>query len=151
LLGAEADLGYAGISGSRSFFSIAYHNPYAQTVDSNWLTTFRGRFGFVNGTWHRYVTGGLAVANVSSTDRFIGEHGVGPVNGSADQIRAGWTAGTGVEWAFAPQWTGRLEYLFVDLATASDVAIGTVTGAVINHNHSLTENIVRVGVNFRFN
>jgi outer membrane immunogenic protein len=150
-LGAEADFGYAGISASRSFTSITYHNPYAQSVSSNWLTTFRGRLGFVNGTWLGYFTGGIAVANVSSTDRFIGEHGVGPVNGSADQIRAGLTAGMGVEWAFAPKWTGKLEYLFVDLATASDVAVGTVTGAVINHDHSLTENIVRAGVNFRFN
>ena len=58
--------------------------------------------------------------------------------------------GAGVEWAFAPQWTTKLEYLYVDLATASDVSIGTVTGAVIDHDHSLTENIVRVGVNFRF-
>ena len=71
-------------------------------------------------------------------------------NGSADQVRAGGTVGTGVEWAFAPQWTAKLEYLYVDLATASDVAIGTVTGAVIDHDHRLTENIVRVGVNFRF-
>jgi outer membrane immunogenic protein len=150
VLGAEADFGYAGISGSRSFTSIENHNPYAQMVDSNWLATFRGRLGFVNGTWLGYVTGGLAVANVSSTDRFIGEHGVGPVNGSADQVRAGWTAGVGAEWAFARQWTAKLEYLYVDLATASDVAVGPVTGAVIDHDHSLTENIVRVGANFRF-
>jgi opacity protein-like surface antigen len=77
LLGAEADLGYTGISGSRSFLSIRYHNPYAQMIDSKWLTTFRGRLGFVDGMWLGYVTGGLAVANVSSTDRFIGEHGAG--------------------------------------------------------------------------
>jgi opacity protein-like surface antigen len=49
-----------------------------------------------------------------------------------------------------PQWTARFEYLYVDLATASDVAIGTVTGAVIDHDHHLTENVLRVGVNFRF-
>jgi outer membrane immunogenic protein len=67
LFGAEVDFGYAGISGSRSFTSIRYHNPYAQTLESNWLATFRGRFGFVNGTWLGYLTGGIAVANVSST------------------------------------------------------------------------------------
>jgi outer membrane immunogenic protein len=150
VLGAEADFGYAGISGSRSFTSIEYHNPYAQMVDSKWLSTFRGRLGFASGTWLGYITGGLAVANVSTTDRFIGEHGVGAINGSADQVRAGWTAGAGVEWAFARQWTAKLEYLYVDLATASDVAVGPVTGAVIDHDHSLTENIVRVGANFRF-
>jgi outer membrane immunogenic protein len=148
VLGAEADFGYAGISGSRSIISIENQNPYAQMVDSNWLATFRGRLGFVNGTWLGYVTGGFAMANVSTTDRFIGEHGVGAINGSADQVRSGWTAGAGVEWAFARQWTAKLEYLYVDLATASDVAVGT---AVIDHDHSLTENIVRVGVNFRFN
>jgi outer membrane immunogenic protein len=150
LLGAEADLGYTGISGSRSFFSIRYHNPYAQTIDSKWLTTFRGRFGFVDGTWLGYATGGLAVANVSSTDRFIGEHGVGPINGSADQARAGWTAGVGIERAFGPQWTGRFEYLHVGLGATTDMAIGTIKPAVINHDHSLTEDIVRAAIDFRF-
>jgi outer membrane immunogenic protein len=89
VLGAEGDVNYVGVSGSRSFMSLRFHNPYAQTVDSNWLTTFRGRLGLVNGPWLGYVTAGIAVANVSSTDRFVGEHGVGPVNGSADQVRAG--------------------------------------------------------------
>jgi outer membrane immunogenic protein len=90
------------------------------------------------------------VANVSSTDRFIGEHGVGPVNGSADQARAGWTAGVGIERAFGPQWTGRLEYLHVGLGATTDMAIGTIKPAVINHDHSLTEDIVRAAIDFRF-
>jgi len=32
---------------------------------------------------------------------------------------AGWTAGVGLEYAFAPNWTAKAEYLFVDLANAS--------------------------------
>jgi opacity protein-like surface antigen len=31
----------------------------------------------------------------------------------------GWTAGVGLEYAFAPTWTAKAEYLFVDLANAS--------------------------------
>ena len=97
-------------------------------VSSNWLTTFRGRLGFVNGSWLGYVTGGVAVANVSSTDLFIGRHGAVRSMGHGSSPRRR-DVGTGVEWAFAP-----LEYLYVDLATPV-IAIGmlarsstTITG-----------------------
>jgi outer membrane immunogenic protein len=35
------------------------------------------------------------------------------------QTRVGWTAGAGVEWAFADNWTAKLEYLYVDLGHSS--------------------------------
>ena len=29
----------------------------------------------------------------------------------------GWTAGGGVEWMFAPHWSAKVEYLYVDLSS----------------------------------
>jgi outer membrane immunogenic protein len=31
----------------------------------------------------------------------------------------GWTAGAGIEWAFADNWTAKVEYLFVDLGNST--------------------------------
>jgi opacity protein-like surface antigen len=60
---------------------------------------------------------------------------------------AGWTAGVGLEYAFAPNWTAKAEYLFVDLANAS---CGFANCGGTNTTVSLNENIIRAGVNFKF-
>ena len=73
------------------------------------------------------------------------------------QTRTGWVAGGGVEWA---AWTSprssvtlKLEYLYVDLGTASyfssPVPLGA--GVIATRNVSLTNNIIRAGVNWKFN
>ena len=73
---------------------------------STWLATVRGRAGWA---WDRvlfYGTGGAAFGNVQAG-------GIGGPFDSATQT--GWTAGAGVEWAFLPNWTAKVEYLYVDL------------------------------------
>src|ERR1700675_1479467 len=39
--GLEADLQYTGVDGTRSVISQAFLNPYAQSVDSHWVSTTR--------------------------------------------------------------------------------------------------------------
>ena len=63
--------------------------------------------------------------------------------------RAGWTAGAGVETAFAPHWTAKIEYLYVDLGNTKFNTINL--GAASNRSSvPLTDNIVRVGLNWRW-
>jgi outer membrane immunogenic protein len=85
-----------------------------------------------------YGTGGAAFANVQA--------GAGALPFSSS-TQTGWTAGAGVEYAFAPNWTAKVEYLFVDLQNASCPvgSCGSTTTTV-----SLNENIIRGGVNFKF-
>ena len=76
--------------------------------------------------WLLYGTGGLAVAHVGYNDNFLGLHGVGPINSSVDYTAVGWTAGGGAEWAFAPHWSVKIEYLFVDLGSQTDSATNAI-------------------------
>ena len=73
----------------------------------------------------------------------------------------GWTVGAGLEWAFADNWTAKVEYLFVDLAQNAACNHGYSCGyeAALDAMHSaanannvvkLNENIIRVGVNFKW-
>ena len=106
---------------------------------SNWLATVRGRAGWA---WNRvlfYGTGGAAFANVQA--------GAGALPFSSS-TEAGWTAGVGVEYAFAPNWTAKVEYLFVDLANAS--CGFDQLRRHLNTTVSLNENIIRAGINFKF-
>ena len=66
----------------------------------------------------------------------------GATNSFAGASKAGWTAGAGVEVAFADNWTARIEYLFVDLENAS---VGTPTTTV-----TFDASMVRLGVDYKF-
>jgi outer membrane immunogenic protein len=70
--------------------------------------------------------------------------------------QSGWTAGAGLEWAFADNWTAKVEYLYVNLgngsvncATAACLLVSG--GPPIPVSVGLTENLFRAGVNFKFN
>src|SRR5438477_579667 len=54
----------------------------------------------------------------------------------------GWTAGVGAEFGFAPNWSAKIEYLYVDLARSNFV----ITGA----SHGLSFGTLRAGVNYHF-
>ena len=66
----------------------------------------RGRAGYAFDRVLFYGTGGAAFGNVQG----------GPVGGPFDSgTQIGWTAGAGVEFAFTPNITANVEYLYVDL------------------------------------
>lgn len=127
-----------------------FQNPYAQSVQSNWLSTIRGRLGITYGSALFYGTGGLAIAQVKFTDSFLGLHGVGPINASVSDTRVGWSAGGGAEWAIAPGWSGKIEYLHADLGSVTNLGMSAFNPARINNAHSVTEDLVRLGVNYRW-
>jgi len=129
------------------------------TNDLNWYSTFRGRIGFTpTPTWLLYVTGGLAVASINSTSNlsygadqfFISNHSF---SGSTTQTRAGWALGVGGEWAFAPKWSLKAEYLYMDFGTFS-YALQEPAGAggnfIFNNSVRAQEQVFRVGVNYKF-
>ena len=141
VLGVEGDGDWANFDGTTVNASCA---GVGCETKSNWLATVRGRAGWA---WDRvlfYGTGGAAFANVQA--------GAGALPFSSS-TQTGWTAGAGVEYAFAPNWTAKVEYLFVDLANAS-CGFGNCGGGTlatpVNTTVSLNENIVRAGINFKF-
>jgi outer membrane immunogenic protein len=186
VLGVEGDFDWQGLKGtsgssfctslftSTAIFTVTPPSttPVLQTpartglsckTASNWLGTFRVRFGYA---WDRvlfYGTAGGAGANVETALSGL------PYQNNAEW---GWTVGAGLEWAFAENWTFKVEYLFVDLAgnascnhgyscgydVAATQTINTATNATIattppvNSSMSvkLNENLVRVGLNFKF-
>ncbi len=73
----------------------------------------------------------------------------GTVFDTSDDTRYGWTVGGGIEWGFLPDWSAKIEYLYVKL---EDKAFTTVNlGPAFNRSAvTLDENLFRVGVNYRF-
>ena len=153
--GGEADIQYTGLKDSRSVTYIGLvtgsPNTITESFESNWLATVRGRIGVLpTSSILLYATGGLAVGQVKYADtRFVAFNGQ-TFAASSDEVRAGWTAGVGGEVALSPKWTIKAEYLHVDLGSTDYTSIGSlIPGNTIDHHHSFTEDLVRLGVNYR--
>ena len=136
--GVETDLQWTGISASGGC-----GGGRVCEVNSDWFGTLRGRVGFTSwDRWMPYITGGLAYGNVgASVSNF----------GGRSETNAGWTLGAGVEYAWGGGWSGKFEYLFVDLGDFDCGVRDCGNNPRPRANRVDYEaNIVRVGVNYRF-
>ena len=76
----------------------------------------------------------------------------GTINGTeTTHTQVGWSAGLGIEAAFAENWTAKVEYIYAGLGTANvactTVCVGSPTTIAVNMNDQL----VRAGLNYKFN
>jgi outer membrane immunogenic protein len=103
---------------------------------NTWLATARARVGYAADRVLFYGTAGGAFGNIATN-----LPGSGNFTSSGEP---GWTAGAGVEAAFADNWTARIEYHYVDLENASQTVAGTM--GTIKFDASL----IRLGVDYKF-
>ena len=108
--------------------------------NSGLRASLRGRAGLAMDRALFYVTGGAALANQNYTlwSPFTG------FNTNASATKLGWTLGGGLEYAFAPNWSARVEYRYSDFGKL-DVA-NFIAPAQISRR----ENAVRLGVSYHF-
>jgi outer membrane immunogenic protein len=125
-----------------------------ETDKLTWFGTTRGRIGYAWADWMLYVTGGVAYGGIrtNGTENFVGAAAPFIALTSATTTRVGWTAGAGVEGRISGQWTWKAEYLYMDFGTVNYAFAEPAPFAVGNITQSLhmTDNIVRVGVNYHF-
>jgi outer membrane immunogenic protein len=86
----------------------------------------------------------VSFANVDT--HIDARNGTSSVSFSNDEIKTGYALGGGIEWAFAPNWSLKSEYLYVNLGDDDFTAPG-------GQFATLTEtdfHTVRMGLNYRF-
>ncbi len=157
LFGIEADANWLGGSSSRTIPPgvIPVINPadfMIDTAKATFLGTVRARLGVVFDRVLLYATGGAAFGTLKTTDTF-GHFGGTIVTTTSDTTsRTGWTVGGGLEYGFTNNWSAKVEYLYVNLGSFDTIIPGTVAGFpdAIRVHHKYTDNIVRVGLNYRF-
>ena len=145
VLGVEADLQGTGMGDN---FSCLIGCLPGQNLNYNqrleWFGTVRGRVGIANGPVLGYVTGGWAYGSVKTT---LTET-VGTTQAfSSNQNRGGWTWGSGVEASLGGNWTGKIEYLYVNLGDRLDTF--ALNGFPQAMSTDIREQIFRVGLNYR--
>lgn len=135
VLGVEAD--FQGSSQDHSDTYNFFGTPVSVSASMPWFATVRGRLGYAVDNVLLYGTGGLAIVDGKLSASALG------VTASIEKSHLGWTAGGGVEWAFARQWAAKVEYLYMD---SGNIELANVAG--IKLNGRIKDNIVRFGLNY---
>jgi outer membrane immunogenic protein len=133
VLGVETDIQGSGMSDDHT-------TGFGQKID--WFGTARGRVGLATGSVLTYFTGGFAYGNVKTSLTDFAD----PANSLAlSSTRTGWTIGSGVEAALGGNWTGKIEYLYLDLGNQNGVT--PVDGSILGSD--VRASVFRVGLNYR--
>jgi outer membrane immunogenic protein len=112
-----------------------------------WFATLRARLGYANGDWLFYVTGGGAWAEVHNDFLVFTP---ADAEGSADFNLSGWAIGGGVETHLGGRWSAKLEYLYLDLGSYTDIIPDPLSHHTFTMTSNVRDNVVRVGLNYKF-
>lgn len=122
VFGVEGDIEATGADDT--FAPWKFSNP--------WFGTIRGRAGYAFNNVLFYGTGGLAFGDLHGETFGLSE----------SHTTAGWTVGLGAEVKLTPNWSAKVEYLYIDLSSSQF----TVTGV----SNGYRAGVARVGVNYHF-
>jgi outer membrane immunogenic protein len=140
VVGIEGDFDWTGLKGNGTD-SVGD----AINTKTQWTSTIDGRIGAAFDRLLVYGKGGVAFADDKSTMTDVFGS-----SASASTTRTGWTAGAGLEYAFADNWTAKVEYDYLGFGSQA-LNLATSTTPVYTTNASLNVQEVKAGVNFKFN
>lgn len=131
VLGIEGDVDYSDIKGRHIFNGSV--GTGSLSLDSKWQASARLRAGYAFDNLLIYATGGIATgsAELSTAGYKLlvidNNWYLRRIRGSSSEIHIGWTAGAGVEYAFAENWIGRAEVRYTDFGKKTyDTPLGPV-------------------------
>ena len=122
VFGGETDIQFSGADDT--FAPWKFSNP--------WFGTLRARAGVAFNNVLLYATLGLAYGSLKGQLLGLDE----------TKTETGWAGGVGAEYGFTPNWSAKVEYLYMDLASRSFTITGTDNG--------LHANFLRFGLNYHF-
>jgi outer membrane immunogenic protein len=157
VLGIQADADLASLKGTQgncfpTLGAIGFPNTCSALIES--MGTVTGRVGVAFDRTLFYLLGGFAWEHERLDDTCIGcNTGGRTIIDRSVTTRDGWTAGAGLEYVFAGNWSAFLQYNYMrfgtrDLQFTTTLPDGTppFTVDVRDHIH-----VVKAGINYRFN
>lgn len=136
VFGIEGDIAGAGIS--QTLNGTAGGLPFTSAFNADTLASLRGRAGVAANSWLFYGTVGAGFAH----ETLSGATPAG-VPFSGNEWLSGWTAGAGVEWSIAPNWSTKLEYLHYGLGSPNSFGNPVPSGKV-------DIDTLKIGINYLF-
>ena len=140
--GFEAQFSWADLKGSHVDQFLSQQNTKIDFLGSASL-----RFGHA---WDRHLAFakvGVAWVNDDYVDI---DTTTGLVFGTASETRVGWMIGVGWEYAFAPNWSAKVEYNYMDFGSETLTFTPGSAPAPFQHDIEQVIHLVKVGINYRF-
>jgi opacity protein-like surface antigen len=150
VFGAEFDAQWSGQQTTASVVCTPRCTA-TEAVKIRSLTTGRARIGLAFDWLMPYVTAGGALVNAQD-DLTVTVGGVSGNFLALSNTTLGWTAGAGVDVALSSNWSARLEYLHIranDLNSTVPIP-GFLGAGSAAESAAFRDNIIRVGLNYRF-
>jgi outer membrane immunogenic protein len=156
VVGLEADWQWTGQTDSAclSLCAPSTENPaifFGTAVEQKlkWFGTARARVGSAANDWLWYLTGGAAWGRVETSVPFLTTPETR--GASFDVTKGGWTLGAGVETALSGRWSGKLEYLYMNLGSVGGIIfVPGIFPVSVPVTSDIRDHIIRVGLNYRF-
>ena len=117
-------------------------NTFTASGRATWDATLAARLGYAADNWLFYAKGGGAWVGLDGTVNNL----TVPMTITRTATQGGWMAGGGVEWAFAPSWSAKLEYDYLGI---NGEQIGANTGTIFTVSNPNVQQVT-VGVNYLF-
>jgi outer membrane immunogenic protein len=150
VIGVEADFDWLpNASNTTNAIIDTFGNIDSLAPNNRWLTTVTGRLGYAFDRVLLYGKGGAAwVGSSNPTITINGAPFSATINGNST-----WTAGFGVEWAFAGTWSVRAEYDYIALNSQSFTVpaaapVGLAGDVFTSNNHNIQ--FFTAGLNYKF-
>jgi outer membrane immunogenic protein len=153
VFGAEGDLDWVVNSNNSRSGVVPGIGTIQATYNSLWVSTLAARFGVAVDRWLVYGKAGggwighdtFTVINISTGKSISGSDNSGG--------EGGWLIGAGLEWAFSPSLSARIEYNYLGLTGRTFVVPET---APLFANDTFTVGsrgiqMAKVAINYRFN
>ena len=149
VLGIEGDFQGTSNNQTSTYFAPVNFGPILagdvmqQKSSMDWLASINGRLGIAYDRALFYAIGGAAWAGASAS---LTDVTFPPASFSNNTTLSGFDIGGGVEYAFTPNWVGRVEYRYYDFGNDNFSAFGAFTPFRLQ----TSVNTVRVGLAYLF-
>jgi outer membrane immunogenic protein len=143
VIGIEGQYSWLGSNNN----SVAFPGVGAFVYNNNEraLGSVTGRLGYTWGPALLYVKGGYAYSDYSQSLTSAGAAFPFTLNSGHHD---GYTVGAGLEYMFAQNWSGKIEYQYYDFGRTNFVTPVVLSGFGSTRNDDHT---VKAGINYRFN
>jgi outer membrane immunogenic protein len=150
VLGVEWDFDWAGNNNNTgNGVFIPGHGLLVVSSNNRFISTLAARFGLAYGPWLFYgKAGGGWVGNNDFTITNVTTGA--SISGFRDRT-GGWLLGAGIEWAFAPSWSAKIEYDFLGLEDRTFIVPpGFLVAGDAFTSRNRNVQMLKVGLNYRF-
>ncbi|MGJ4928409.1 outer membrane protein [Bradyrhizobium sp. HKCCYLS2038] len=148
VFGIEGDYHWADINGRSSVISTGAGFGDTYFTRLRGFGDIKGRLGWAAGPALFFVSGGASAGDFQH--RYDPGTAPPPAGAAQNDWRWGWTVGAGAEYMFAPNWSAKVEYNYIDFGRST---IQYTNAPVVFANRSEwndTIHTVKAGISYHF-